>query len=344
MAISPEGNHVSFVGSRDGVRLLYVRALDSLEARALPGTEGIICTPFFSPDGQWLGFYALGKLRKVSIHGGAPVTLMNSPGSFGATWGPDDAIFFADISKTGLTKIAAAGGAPQQITTVDASRGETSHRFPAILPGGKAFLYAVEKRGRADEAEIVEQRLDTGERRVLVVGGTYPSYVPTGYLVYVRAATLMAVPFDLERLVVTGGPVPVADDVWQASRGAAQFAVSSLGSLVYVPSGTGSNDFTMVWVDRKGIAKPLPAPPRFYGYPVLSPDGRRVVLQIAGANYDIWLYDLARDALTRLTFESNNEGALWSPDGKRIAFCSARAGSPYNLFGRRRTAAARRSL
>ena len=238
MALSPAGNHVAFVGSRGGIRQVYLRTLDSLEAKPIPGTEGAQCTPFFSPDGQWLGFYVPGKLKKVSVQGGitgTPIELSNATGIFGATWGDDDTIIFA-APGGGLMKISAAGGAAEPITTVDSAKGETGHRYPSLLPGSKAVVFAVSTGGQAGDSQIVAQRLDTGERRVLVQGGAYPHYVSTGHLVYVRAARMMAVPFDVGGLEVTGAPVPLAEeDVRQSGQGAAQFGFSRFGSLVYVP-------------------------------------------------------------------------------------------------------------
>ncbi|MGH9784258.1 MAG: TolB family protein [Terriglobia bacterium] len=332
MAISPAGNYVAFLGTRGNTRQLYLRALDSLEAKPIPGTEGALCTPFFSPDGQWLAFYVQGYLKKVFLEGGTPVTLSNATGMVGASWGDDGTIVFSELSKSGIEKISAAGGTPQNITQVDPSKGEANHRYPVLLPGSKAMLFAIGLSGRGKDVEIVVQRLDTGERRVLIQGGTYPSYVPTGHLVYVREGEMMAVPFDLKRLEVTGTPVPVAEAVRQSGMGASQFGLSALGSLVYVPGPPGrAQGNALVWVDRKGEPRPLEAPPRFYQYPRLSPDGQRVATTIRGLKDDVWIYDLPRGTMTRLTFEGNNTFPMWTPDGERLLFSSNRTGSP-NLF------------
>jgi serine/threonine-protein kinase len=177
--------------------------------------------------------------------------------------------------------------------------------------------------------------MDTGEQKVLIRGGTYPQYVATGYLVYYRVGTIMAVPFDTARLAVLGTPAPAIEGVMSAAAntGAAQFSVSSLGSLVYVPGGPEAGaELTLVWVDRKRTEQPLPAPPHAYGNPSLSPDGRLVALDIADAGKsDIWIYDLLRDTLTRLTFEGVNTFPIWTPDGKRVAYKSQR-GSSFNIL------------
>ena len=196
------------------------------------------------------------------------------------------------------------------------------------------MLFAIGLNGRGNEAQIAVQRLDTGERRVLVLGGTYPSYVPTGHLVYVREGQMMAVPFDLKRLEVTGAPLPVAEAVRQSGTGAAQFGLSALGSLVYVPGVPGRPEGnTLVWVDRKGDFQPLAAPPRVYFNPRLSPDSRQIAVTVQGLKADVWVYDIPRSTMTRLTFEGDNSAPLWTPDGKRILFFSNQAGSP-NLFWR----------
>jgi serine/threonine-protein kinase len=204
--------------------------------------------------------------------------------------------------------------------------GEVGHLWPELLPGGKAILFTIATTGLPDDWQIAVQRLDTSERKILVRGGTYARYAPSGHLVYYRAGTVMAVPFDVARMEVTGTPVPVLEGVMSSSpgTGAGQYSFSRLGSLVYVAgSGQAGAELTLAWVDRKGAAEPLPAPPRLYSGPVLSPDGRLIAIYIGN---DIWVYDLARDGLTRLTFEGRNFLPVWTPDGKRVAYSSVRNG------------------
>ena len=332
VALSPDGSQVAFVSVRDRKQQIYLRPFDSAEVKPLPGTEGAE-NPFFSPNGKSLGFFSDGKLMKVSLDGGVPLAICETFFIRGASWGDNDTIVFASgFGTDGLSQVPAAGGKPQAITTKDPATGEEAHRWPQLLPGSKAVLFTAWSRN-LDDSLIVVQRLDTKEKRILVRGGTYARYVPTGHIVYARAGSLMAVPFDLSRLQVTGDPISVAEGegVSLDREGNAQFAISETGSLVYVPGGLQGADRTMVWVDRKGAEQPLMAPPRNYLAPRLSPDGQRVAAAISGANDDVWIYDIPRQALARLTFGARSLTPVWTPDGKRIVYRSNRAGS-LNLF------------
>jgi Tol biopolymer transport system component len=319
-----------------------LRALDNTEATPMAGTEGAYCTPVFSPDGQWLAFFDTGarELRRISIQGGPPVTLAKVGGIFGASWGNSGAIIYCDGTvRTGIHKVSSAGGTPELITHVDSTKGEIDHRWPVLLPGGKAFLFVIENGNGPDEAQIVAQRLDTGQRRLVVQGGTYPQYVPEGYLAYVQRGALMAAPFDVDRLQVRGSAVPVSEHVRESGFGAAEFGLSSQGSLVYVPApgGVQADQRRLVWVRRDGTEQSLPTPERDYSEPRLSPDGRRVAVTIQSVQQgaQIWLVDLSRETLTRFTFEGNtNEYPDWTPDAKRIVFHSDKEGQ-MNLFWQR---------
>jgi len=293
-----------------------LRDLQSQEGKPLAGTEGAICTPIFSPDGKWLAFLADGKLQKISITGGAPVTVTPVESFTGASWGDDDNIVIG-MNARGILSVSAAGGSLEPITKVDTPNGELGHRFPHVLPGAKAVLFAAAFSERPEDTKIVVQDLRASERHVVAQGGTNPHYVPAGYVVYSQAGTLMAVPFDLDRLQVTGSPVPVAENVLETRQGAAEFGSSRAGSLVYVPGGVELGQRKLVWVDRKGAAQPLAAPPRPYGLLKLSPDGRRVVVQIPGARNTLWVFDLARETLTQLAVARY---PAWTPNGKRVAF------------------------
>ena len=329
VALSPDGTRLAYVATQGGIQQLYLRAMDSPEAKPLPGTEGATA-PFFSPDSQWVGFFVGTKLKKISVSGGAAVTLCDVPSSnfLDASWGFGDTIVFQN---SGLWRVSAAGGTPQRVTTVDTKKAENAHSWPEFLPGGKAVLFAAgaSLAALANNGQIAVHSLQTGERRDLITG-TRPSYAATGHLIYAQAGTLMAVPFDAQRLAVSGSPVPVLESVYESpATGVAQYSFSSTGSLIYVAGGLQGTQRRLVWVDRKGTEQPLPAPSRGYRTPRLSPDGGRIAIGTTEAQ--IWLYDLARETLTRLTFGGNANTPIWTPDGKRVTF-QATAGGVSNVF------------
>jgi dipeptidyl aminopeptidase/acylaminoacyl peptidase len=279
-----------------------------------------------------VGFFAGGKLKKVYLSGGAPLILCSAPENRGATWGPDDTIIFAPTIPLGLFRVSAAGGTPKPLTIPDRKKGEFSHGWPEMLPGGKAVLFTIGIGAAFDDAQIGVVSLETGERRILVEGGAYARYVPSGHVVYARAGGLLAVPFDLKRLGVSGVPVSVLEGVsMNPYSGAAEFSSSADGSLAYVSGAPRFAERTLLWVDRKGAAEVLPAPPRAYVCPRLSPDGRRLAVGLAGANAGLWLYDLARGTLTRLAETVSFPFPIWTPDGKHVAFDSLLGGS-WNLY------------
>ena len=331
VVLSPDGTRLAYVAIEGGIQQLYLRAMDSPEAKPIPGTEGATA-PFFSPDSQWVGFFVGTRLKKISVSGGAALTLCDvAPVSFqGASWGSGDTIVFQ--APGGPLRVSAAGGAPQRLATVDSKKDE-DYFWPEFLPSGNAVLFAAGVGlGRlADAGHVVVRSQQTGEQRDLIAG-MRPSYAPTGHLIYAQAGTLMAVQFDAQRFTVTGSPVPVLEGVLESpASGVAQYSFSSTGSLVYLSGGPQGTQRRLVWVDRKGTEQPLAAPSRGYRTPRLSPDGRRVA--IGTTESQIWLYDLARETLTRLTFQGSANTPIWRPDGKRVAFQSSVAGDPAsNVF------------
>ena len=333
VALSPNGSRLVYVANRGGGTQLYQRAIDRFEATAIPGTEGV-SSPFFSPDGESVGYFAEGKLKKVSLSGGAPLILCSAYNNRGGSWGPDDTIIFTPYTATsGLFRVSAAGGTPKVLTIPDRKKGEVSHRWPEILPGGKAVLITIWTGTSFDDARIGVLSLETGEQRVLVEGGTYAHYVPSGHLVYARAGGLLAAPFDLKRLEVIGPPVSILEGVSMSpSSGAAQFSFSADGSLAYVPGAAMGVGRTLLWVDRKGAAQPIPAPPRGYIAPRFSPDGQRLAVGIEGTNPGLWLYELARGTLARLIETGGvNQWPIWTPDNKRVTYLYA-LGGLLNLY------------
>jgi Tol biopolymer transport system component/predicted Ser/Thr protein kinase len=331
LALSPDGTQLAYAVRQGDTTQLYLRAMDSLESRPIPGTEGAN-NPFFSPDGQWLGFFAGGKLMKISVSGVAALPLCDASINAGASWGSQGTIIFGNFPEGPLQQVSDAGGTPQPLTHLE--KGEISHRWPEFLPGGNAVLFAAGTNSENwNNAHIAVQSVRTGERRNLVQGGTYPHYAPTGHLVYAQGGTLMAVQFDPQRLTVTGAAVPMVEGVLQSTaNGNAQYSLSDTGSLVYVLESVQSPPSRLVWVSRNGGEQPLAAPPRAYMIPRLSPDDRRVAVVIAEQEPQIWLYDFPRETLSRFTFEGNaNNGPVWTPDGKRIAFNSNKEGAR-NIF------------
>jgi serine/threonine-protein kinase len=339
VALSPDGKTLVFGTIWGGLPQLYARALDRLSAIPISGTSGGY-SPFFSPDGQWVGFAANGELRKVPLSGGPAVTLCKAASLFGASWGDDGTIVFATQRNGGLWRVPAAGGIPEPLTTPQP--GEYSHRLPHMLPGSRAVIFTILKGPNSwDNTQIVVRSLATSQQTVLVTGGADGRYVSTGHLVYVRLGTLMAVPFDPARLAVTGGATGVIDGVMQAADRnlsymhntlAGQLAVSDTGALVYLTGGAvAAGDRSLVWVDRHGTSQALPAPPRSYYSPRLSPDGQRVAVFTLDP-VQVWSVDVARGALSRITVDGQSDEGVFTPDGKRIVFRSGADGSEGSLY------------
>jgi serine/threonine-protein kinase len=346
LAITPDGSRVVYVGNGGGQ--LFVRALDALAPVAV--FTGSVRGPFVSPDGEWIGFADDNQvLKKVALAGGAAVTLAPLDGALlGATWAPDGAIIVATSNvSTGLQRVGPAGGPTTVLTRPDRAQGEADHFWPELLPGGRAVLFTITAlTGGPDATQVAVLDLQTGMRTVLVRGGSAAHFVSSGrgstnreargYLVYAAAGTLRAVPFDLATLETRGAPVPVVPAVLTTMlTGGVDAAVADDGTLAYV-SGSGVQGVpaprTLAWVDRQGRETPIPAPPRAYVLPRLSPDGSRVALFAADLELDLWLWDLSRTTLTRATFDPGVDlSPVWTPDGRRVIFSSGRAG-PLNLY------------
>ena len=317
VALSPDGAHLVYVASER----LNLREMDRLEATPIRGTEGSQHgrNPFFSPDGLWIGFWQNNQLRKVSMTGGAPVTLCNAATPWGANWGADGTILYGQGSR-GIWRVSGQGGTPERLIAVDESKREFAYG-PQMLPGGDTVLFTLASPAW-DDAKIVVQSLASGLRKVLVEGGG-GRYVSTGHLLYTREGTLFAAPFDAGRLEVTGGPVALVEGVAVSElEGTVHFSLSTDGTLVYVP-GT-EVERTLVWVDRQGREEAVPAPQRPYSWVRVSPDGTRLAMEVQDwGNTDVSIYDLARNTSTRLTFAPEaDRHPIWTPDGQRVVFRS----------------------
>ncbi|HEY4362905.1 MAG TPA: protein kinase [Bryobacteraceae bacterium] len=322
VVISPDGTRLVYIAGNPPA--LFLRRLDQPKATELPGTGGA-ADPFFSPDGQWVGYIAGGKINKISIEGGAVVPLADTSQTGGVAWGEDGSVVFPLGFGKGLGRIPPAGGPPATLTEV--ASGELAHGLPQILPGGKAVLFvAVSAPPDVDKDTIEVVTLSDRRRKVVVRGGITPHYLPSGHLIYNNKSTLFAVPFDLDKLETRGNAVPILDDMRvHGPTSAGQYDVSRNGTLVYRKrrGGVAGNLMTIQWVDAAGKRDPLLVKPGVYTAPRLSPDGKRVALAIEdGSGRNIWVYDLAHDALNRLTSSGVNDVPVWTPDGRYIVFSS----------------------
>jgi len=289
-----------------------------------------------SPDGQWVGFADGQTLKKIAITGGPAITICELAAFLGgASWAADDTIIFSYRAQDqGLWRVSAGGGDPEPLTTPDQQKGE-AHGRPDILPGEEVVLFDSVPASGLEDAQILGLNLQTGEQKILIRGGTNPRYAASGHLVYAVAGALRAVRFDPDSLHVIGNPVPIMESVKIETGGTASFALARDGTLVYIQDVTQSPQRTLVWVDRQGREEPINIPPRGYVYPRISPDGTRVALDIRNSQQegDIWVWDLARETLSRLTFGPGiSRTPVWLPDGRRLAFLSDRGGPTTNLY------------
>lgn len=344
LAISRDGSFVVYSAIAENPEpqskpQLYVRRTDQLNAKPISGTEGGIC-PFLSPDDRWVGFWAGGKLWKVSIEGGVPVFLCDVLRPFGASWGPDKNIIFPAKEDTGLFRISADGGKPDALTTLNRARNEYSHRLPHHLPDGRAVLFTLNKEIHDGHPRTAILKLDTREWRELLEDAADARYLSSGHLAFLRQGTLMAVPFDADGLELKGQPFPVLADVMQELAGtsssensaAGQYAVSDSGTMVYA-AGKMIPPFqdSLVWVDQKGDVQPAAPLKGPFLSARLSPDGRRIAYTTLGTNMRVWIYDLEREAATRLTSEGTSGFVIWDPKGERLIFNWWRSGN-FNLY------------
>jgi eukaryotic-like serine/threonine-protein kinase len=336
IALSRDGSRLAFAGGPR--QQIYVRMIDQFDARPLPGTEGAVFL-CFSPDGEWISYIAGSRpgqqLKRIAVAGGPVQTLTDAVSQIGPpvqNWGADDNILFSTNGV--LTRIRSGGGTPETVATPDYTKGEQFYAGAQLLPSDHGILVTIHRGGgNTDDNVIVVLNPRTKEKKVVLEHAGIAQYVSTGpvstagHLVYYdpRTASLLAVPFDADRLAVRGSPVPVVDAVRSTVGPFGDFSISDSGTLVYVPgTAKGRTASTLVWVDRAGTEQQLGAPPRAYGSnltaPRLSPDGHRIAVTIAGDSDDVWVYDQDRGTLERVTSEGNSRGPVWTPDGKRLVY------------------------
>ncbi len=326
MAISPDGSRIAVtLAGADGKGRIHTRLLQQTKLIQLAGTENA-GTLFFSPDGQWIGFHADGKLKKISVDGGIAVTIVEAPSIRGASWGDDGNIVASFGNSTALSRVSSAGGSPTPLTKL--KDGERTNRWPQVLPGSQAVLFSAYAGNNSEEANIDVVALKTGERKTVLKGGHSPHYAATseraGYLLFLRNNTLFSAPFNSASLSVTGSSIPVLEEVSSNTTAGGNFALSASGTLIFK---SGKDDRTAGRIslfDSAGNIKPLLAVPGSYATPRLSPDGKRLAFSMgdtSGGNSDIWVKDLDRDTPSRLTFlPGGNNYPVWTPDGKSIVF------------------------
>jgi len=323
VAISPDGQHLAYSANNE----LYLRRFDLPDAEAIPGTENA-AAPFFSPDGQWIGFFTGSEIKKVPLTGGAPFTVCEVTDGLDGTWTEDDTIVFGIVGPTDLFHVSAQGGIPEPLTKRDDPTGD--HDFPDFLPGGDVMLFSVARDGNNfDEGRIVAQSLSTGERRVVIDGGFYPRWLASGHVVYARGGGLFVVPFDPGTLEVQGDPVEIVSGVLQSADGA-HYSTSREGSLVYVSGGATSPfpEVSAVSIARDGAETMLPVAPGDFASGRISPDGTQMALVVGSVeNFDVWISDITRGTLSRLTTNPGvDTSPMWTLDGSGVVFTSKRSG------------------
>ncbi len=328
IAISPDGSTVVYSAYGEDRRTqLYLRRLDSFESTPIAGTEGGQC-PFFSPNGEWVGFIADDyTVKKVSLRGGNPTTVVTSAGPVGGAWAEDDTIYYVKNFTSGIFAVPASGGQPREITKTGTTPDDRAHLWPAVLPGGSGLIFTVWAGRTFNEARIESLSFSSGQRKVLIEGGTGARYLSSRHIAYVNNGTLYVVGFDPKSLTVKAAPVPVLNGVKSgASNGDADFAVSNNGTLAFEPGTLTNFRRNLVWMDRKGNATNVTPEIKPYGTPSLSSDGKRIAMILQTSSFDVWVYDIERDNFTKVSFGADDYHPHFSPDGRWLAYDSTKSG------------------
>jgi serine/threonine-protein kinase len=329
VAISEDGARLAYAGLRNGKTMLFVRTLSETAPHLLEGTEGCQ-SPFFSPDGQWIGFFAGGRLRKIAVGGAAMQDLAEAPFQRGGSWANDGYIYFAPTNLGGIWRVPEGGGTSSEVTKKDLAKSEISHRWPHFIAGTKTILFTVWTGPGNDEHNVAIQEIGGTEHHVLVKGGEAARYASKlGMLFYKNLGDLFAVTWrppsiDLGRAVPVEMPEHTSDS---SNEGSGNYAVSSSGTLVYVSGGRSRNSARLVWVDRAGKVETLPMPERDYENVTISPDGTRAIVQIREGTTNLWMFDFARNTLTSIgNSGGSSQSPVWTADGARIIYRGTRQG------------------
>jgi Tol biopolymer transport system component len=332
LALSQDGGTVAFsaVDAGTGQTMIYVRPFDQAEARPVAGTEGGT-NPFFAPDGTAIAFFAEGRLKRVPVAGGPTVAITDTASSRGGVWAPDGSIIYSPEYTSGLWRVSAAGGAPEEVVALDAGKNDRTYRWPDLVDGGRAVLYtagSLDSPNNYDNARIEAYSFASGKRQVLVEGANMARFAPPDRLVYCLRGILYSIAFDPARLAVSGEPAPVVEGVaGDPSSGVYYFALGGDGTLAFVPGAAGQREAFLTLLDRQGKASRLPLSPRGFLQPRFSPDGKRLAFTVgsgtAGSDGDVWVYTLASQSLSRLTFGGATYPA-WKPDGRELSYADLR--------------------
>ena len=325
VALSPDGSRMALVALQDGVTRLAIRDLSSFDIKFLAGSEGA-AMPFFSPDGEWLGFFADGKLKKILASGGAAVIIASVQNFGGGTWLRDGTIVYTPDWSGGMYRVPASGGKPELLMPLEPGKEQDWQWWPQALPHGD-ILFTRRTGESVEEGNIAVLSMKTGKSRDLIEKAIDAHYSPSGHLLYFSHGTVLAVAFDEEKLKVTGTPLPVLQGVQTLNGEAPNLSVSQNGTLAYVPGGHTGNHNVLISVDRTGKQTALPAPPQPYEDLTLSPDGKQLAMTIVGEQqWSVWIYNLQQKTFKRLTFDGDNRDPLWTPDGRRVIYSSSRNG------------------
>ena len=334
LALSEDGTHIAYVGLREGKNRIYVRTMSEPTPNVLEGTEGAE-GPFFSPDGQWLAFFAGARLKKITVGGASLQALADAPSARGGTWGSDGYIYFAPTANGGIWRVASGGGPAREVTRKDAATGENSHRWPHFA-GTNTLLFGMRTGPGTDEGSVAVQTIGGSEHHILVKGGEAPRYAAKpGLLLYSHVGQLFAVPWrppqeDLGQAV----PVAMSERTKGTNESASNYAVSADGTLVYLAGGRTGNASRLVWIDRAGRIEAPPLPERYYASAKVSADGKRAIVEIKEGTIALWMYDFARNSLTPIGSSAfSSQAPVWTADGARVIYRATRKGLR-NLYWR----------